>query len=240
VLSAAAAITSRIRLGTLVASPNFRHPVPFAKELMTLDDVSAGRVTLGIGAGSSSHDATVLGSPAWSARERSERFEEFVVLLDRLLTASATTFGGRFYSADDARMIPGCVQQPRLPFAIAALGPRGMDLVARHADIWVTYGDPAVPAEQHFAGLPRLIGLLESACSKAGRDPATVGRLVLTGASGPDFFGSADEFVDAVSKYADLGFTDVVLHYPRPNEPYAGDPRVLEDIAAALPGLRSG
>src|SRR5450631_3088962 len=62
-LTAAACVTERIRLGPLVASPNFRHPVPFAKELMSLDDVSNGRLTLGIGAGSSSHDAAVLGLP---------------------------------------------------------------------------------------------------------------------------------------------------------------------------------
>lgn len=236
-LSAVAAVTSRIRLGTLVASPNFRHPVPFAKELMTLDDVSAGRLTLGIGAGSESHDAAVLGVPAWPAAERSARFAEFISLLDTLLTSPATTSAGQFYSADDARMLPGCVQRPRLPFAIAATGPRGMRVVARYAQTWVTYGDPASPAEAHFEGLPRLISLLDAACSDAGRDPSTVSRLVLTGALGPDSFDSVGQFADAIGRYSELGFTDVVLHYPRHGSPYAGDPSVLSDIAAALPIL---
>jgi alkanesulfonate monooxygenase SsuD/methylene tetrahydromethanopterin reductase-like flavin-dependent oxidoreductase (luciferase family) len=236
-LSAVAASTSRIRLGTLVASPNFRHPVPFAKELMTMDDVSGGRLMLGIGAGTTGQDATVLGSAAWSVGERADRFEEFVSLLDALLTSPTTTLAGRFYSADDARMLPGCVQKPRVPFAIAALGPRGLDVVARHAQTWVTYGDPRLPADQHFSGLSRLVERLESACSAAGRSPASVDRLVLTGSTGPDFFNSASEFTDAVGRYTELGFTDVVVHYPRAGHPYAGDPRMLEEIAAALPDL---
>ena len=69
-LTAVAAATMRIRLGTLVASINFRHPVPFARELLTLDDVSGGRFTLGIGAGGTGWDATILGKPEWSPRER--------------------------------------------------------------------------------------------------------------------------------------------------------------------------
>jgi alkanesulfonate monooxygenase SsuD/methylene tetrahydromethanopterin reductase-like flavin-dependent oxidoreductase (luciferase family) len=233
-LSAVAATTTRLRLGTLVASPNFRHPVPFAKELMTLDDVSAGRLTLGIGAGTINHDATVLGNDAWAPRERADRFEEFVALLDALLTTDPVDSAGTYYRAVDARMLPGCVQQPRIPFAIAANGPRGMRLVAKHAQTWVTFGDPALTGDDHFAGLPRLIAMVDAACAEVGRDPATLDRLILTGSGGPDFFGSAAEFGDASGRYAELGFTDVVLHYPRSGEPYAGDPAVLEEIAGEL------
>ena len=98
-LTAAATLTRRIRLGTLVATPNFRHPVSFAKEAMTLDDISQGRLTLGLGAGSESFDASALGQKPWSPRERADRFAEFVELLDRLLVERATTVQGRFYSA---------------------------------------------------------------------------------------------------------------------------------------------
>src|SRR4029450_8891063 len=97
-LAAAATVTDRIRLGTLVASPNFRHPVPFARELVTLDDVSRGRFTLGIGAGGTGWDATMLGQARWSARERGERFVEFVELLDRLSGARATPCECRVFS----------------------------------------------------------------------------------------------------------------------------------------------
>jgi alkanesulfonate monooxygenase SsuD/methylene tetrahydromethanopterin reductase-like flavin-dependent oxidoreductase (luciferase family) len=236
-LAAIAATTTRIRLGPLVASPNFRHPVTFAKELMILDHVAAGRVTLGIGAGSKTFDATVLGQPAWSVAERTARFAEFVDLLDQLLTSPSTTRAGRFYSAHEARMIPGCVQRPRLPFAVAATGPRGMEVVARQAQTWVTTGDIARPPEEHFEGLPRLVEALDAACRSVGRDPATLDRLVLTGSHGPTSLATVDQFRGAVERYRSLGFTDVVVPYPRPSEPYAGDPAVLEAIAAVLPSL---
>src|SRR3954465_14507503 len=99
-LTAAACATRSIRLGPLVASANFRHPVPFAKELMTLDDVASGRLTVGIGAGGDGWGATRLRGTAWSPVERAGRFEEFVTLLDTLLRAPATTYDGRFYSAE--------------------------------------------------------------------------------------------------------------------------------------------
>lgn len=114
-LTAAATATQRLRLGTLVTSPNFRHPVTLAKELISLDDISGGRITLGIGAGGSGFDATALGQEAWTPRERADRFGEFLPLLDRLLTEDAVTEHGTHYSAVEARNIPGCVQRPGCP-----------------------------------------------------------------------------------------------------------------------------
>jgi len=145
-LAAAALATRRLRLGILVASPNFRHPVPFARELITLDDLSGGRFTLGIGAGGEGWDATILGQAPWSTRERADRFAEFVCLTDQLLRQPATSYSGRFYSANEARCVPGCVQLPRIPFAIAATGRRGMRLAARYGQLWVTTGDRTHPA----------------------------------------------------------------------------------------------
>jgi hypothetical protein len=80
---------------------------------MTLDDISDGRVTAGIGAGGDGFDATALGTVAWLRRERTERFEEFVAMLDRLLSEPATSSEGRYYVANEARAIPGCRQRPR-------------------------------------------------------------------------------------------------------------------------------
>src|SRR6266487_3912038 len=107
-LTAAALATDRIRLGTLVASPNFRHPLTLAKEIVTLDDISGGRLTLGIGRGSAGWDATMTGADAPSPRESSERFSEFVELTDLLLRESETTYLRNFYSAREARAYPGC------------------------------------------------------------------------------------------------------------------------------------
>ena len=98
-LAAAATATETIRLGTMVTNPNFRHPVTLAKDLMTLDDLSSGRITLGIGAGGSGFDATALGNEPWSPRERADRFGEFLPLLSTLLQQDATTSHGAYYSA---------------------------------------------------------------------------------------------------------------------------------------------
>lgn len=225
ILAAAAATTERIRLGTLVASPNFRHPVPFAKELMTLDDISGGRITAGLGAGTNDFDARALGGDGWSPRERADRLQEFVSLLDRLLRSPATDYAGRFYSADGARAVPGCVQQPRIPFAIAAEGPRGMRLAAEIAELWVT-------VDSRGAG-PDQVERIEAACRTAGRDPATLGRIALLGfASRP--LASIEAFRDVAGRYAEMGFTDLVVHWPRDDDPFLGGRAVLEAVATEL------
>src|SRR4051812_27717248 len=98
-LTAAAAVTSRIRPGTPAASANFRHPVPFAREVTALDDISGGRITLGLGAGGEGYDATVLGAGPLSARQRVDRFGEFVTLLAALLRDGRADFAGEYHQA---------------------------------------------------------------------------------------------------------------------------------------------
>jgi alkanesulfonate monooxygenase SsuD/methylene tetrahydromethanopterin reductase-like flavin-dependent oxidoreductase (luciferase family) len=233
-LTAAALVTDRIRIGTLVASPNFRHPVPFAKELITLDDVSAGRVTLGIGSGGEGWDAGILGQDPWSPRERADRFAEFVDLLDRLLRRPEVSYDGRFYSAGEARTYPGCVQQPRLPFAVAATGPRGMRLAATHGQTWVTTGERAgdgfLDATKGAAVVHEQISRLDEACAAAGRDPTTIDKLVLTGPVLAAGLESEDAFADTAGRYAEAGVTDLVVHWPRPSEPYVADVATFEHI----------
>jgi alkanesulfonate monooxygenase SsuD/methylene tetrahydromethanopterin reductase-like flavin-dependent oxidoreductase (luciferase family) len=99
-LTAAAALTRHIRLGTFVASPNFRHPVPFAKELATVDDISRGRFTLGGGSGGTAFDARVLGEPEYTPGERHARFALFVTGLDALLRLEALGSGGINFTGD--------------------------------------------------------------------------------------------------------------------------------------------
>jgi alkanesulfonate monooxygenase SsuD/methylene tetrahydromethanopterin reductase-like flavin-dependent oxidoreductase (luciferase family) len=230
-------VTSRIRLGTLVASPNFRHPVPFARELMTLDHVSGGRLILGVGAGGGGFDATTTRREPWSPRERADRFEEFVTLLDRLLIDPVTTHEGPHYMALGARMHPGCVQRPRLPFAVAAGGPRGMRLAARFGTTWVTEGPPqpdggTVGLDAAIPALAAELERLDGACAAEGRDPATLGRLLLTGMRISGVTESAEAFRDAAGRLAELGFTDVVVPWPRAEERFTGDIRAFEEIAA--------
>lgn len=234
-LTAAAMATSRIRIGTLVLSPNFRHPVPLAKELVTLDDISGGRLTLGIGAGAvEGWDTTMLGQPAWTPVERAIRFAEFVELTDRLLREPEVSYSGHYYSADEARTYPGCVQQPRIPFAIAASGPRGMGLVAKHAQTWVTVGDRVrrefLRTDDGVRVVREQMARLDDACAHEGRDPATIDRLVLTGPLLDSGLSSVEAFRDTAAAYAEAGVTDLVVHWPRPTEPYAADPAVFEEI----------
>ncbi|MFG1805331.1 LLM class flavin-dependent oxidoreductase [Streptomyces sp. NPDC049040] len=240
-LTAAATATSRVRLGTLVTSPNFRHPVTLAKELITLDDVSGGRITLGIGAGGTGFDATALGQVAWTPRERADRLDEFVPLLDRLLTEGAVTQRGTYYSAEEARTIPGCVQRPRLPFAVAATGPRGLRLAARHGQAWVTTGDPALfetgTPEQSRQAIRGQIERLDAACTEIGRDSAELDRILLTGFT-PDRntpLDSLDAFVDFAGRHAELGITEIVIHTPIPDSDWDTDPKVFERIATEAP-----
>jgi alkanesulfonate monooxygenase SsuD/methylene tetrahydromethanopterin reductase-like flavin-dependent oxidoreductase (luciferase family) len=227
-LAAVAAVTERIRIGPMVTTPNFRHPVPAAKAAVAVDRISGGRLELGIGAGGTPPDATVLGGPAPTARERAERLVEWVELLDRLLRRDETTFAGRHWSAEGAWMSPGCVQRPRVPFAIAGNGRRGMALAARVGEAWVTdaRGGPPVAAGQ--------VARLEEACAAAGRDPASLRRIALTGRSERPL-DSLEAFRDAAGRYREAGITELLLHWPRLEEPHRGNVGILERIAADLP-----
>lgn len=227
-LAAAAAATDRIRLGTMVATPNFRHPVPFAKELMTLDEMSGGRFTLGIGAGGGGFDATVLGGEPWSPRERADRFGEFTRLLDELLTREDTTSDGAHYSAYQAVNLPGSTQRPRMPFHVAATGPRGMRLAVQLGQGWITTGDmengPAVVGGQ--------IERLRAACEAAGRDFAGLERTLLNmpRAEAERPLRSFDAFVDWAGRYRELGITELILHWPIPDSEFAADQKVFERV----------
>ena len=243
-LAAAAGVTERIRLGTWVASPNFRHPVPFAKDVMGLDDVSGGRLVLGLGAGGTGYDAEVLGPP-WTPRERAARFAEFVDLLDRLLTQPVTEATGEFYAAHGARMIPGCVQRPRVPFVVAANGPKALRVAARHGRGWATYGLPAADDvgraqawEQWWAALAGLVERFEATAREAGRDPATIDRYLNVDAAPVFSLESAAVFTEAVERAQAIGFTDLVVHWPRAEGVYAGRESVLDEVADLLPALR--
>ncbi|WP_330355138.1 LLM class flavin-dependent oxidoreductase [Streptomyces chartreusis] len=236
-LTAAAAVTDQLRLGTLVTSPNFRHPVTLAKELISLDDVSGGRITLGIGAGGTGFDATTLAQEPWTPRERADRFAEFVTLLDRLLSEDSVSYQGDFYSAHEARNIPGCVQRPRLPFAVAATGPRGLRLAAQYGQAWVTTGDPKVSEsgtpEQSFQAIRGQVEKLSDACAAIGRDVAGLDKVLLTGFT-PERSGvleSLDAFVDFAGRHQELGFTEIVVHWPIADSDFAADEKAFEQIA---------
>jgi alkanesulfonate monooxygenase SsuD/methylene tetrahydromethanopterin reductase-like flavin-dependent oxidoreductase (luciferase family) len=233
-LTAAATATSRIRLGTLVASPNFRHPVSFMRQLTALDDVSNGRITLGLGAGAggASFDSHVLGVPVLSPRQRVDRYAEFAELLDLLLRTDHVTWAGRYYEAVDARNLPGCVQRPRIPFVMAANGSRSIALAARLGDGWVTTGSQAATPAQWWRVVGDSISRFRDALAEVGREASRLPTYVSLDASGTYALSSVGSFADAVGQAGELGFSDVITHWPRPDGPYAGQESVLEAVAA--------
>ncbi|MDY7088624.1 MAG: LLM class flavin-dependent oxidoreductase [Actinomycetota bacterium] len=240
-LTAAAMVTRRIRLGTYVASPNFRHPVHFAREVTALDDISQGRLLLGLGAGGTGFDSAVLGEPELTPRARVDRFSEFLELLGAVLANPATTWKGAYYAAVDARSTPGPRQKPRPPFVVAANGPRALRLAARHGDGWVTTGvRGAAPetAAEWWADVARIVDGFESALDAAGQARDAMPRYLNLDSSPVYSLSSAETFEDAVGRARELGFTDVITHWPRESSWYAGDEKVLESVASRLPRLR--
>jgi alkanesulfonate monooxygenase SsuD/methylene tetrahydromethanopterin reductase-like flavin-dependent oxidoreductase (luciferase family) len=230
-LTAAALATSRIRLGTLVTSPNFRHPVPLAKDLLSIDDVSNGRLIVGVGSGGLGGDATVLGQAEWSLRERTDRFIEFVGLLDELLRNTETSVEGSFYSAQEARMLPGTVQRPRPPFYVAADGGRGMRLAAQYGQGWVTLGRSLDENKSCFEVVASQMADLDEILGRMGRSPKDLDRVLLNGLSTERPLVSLDAFVDWAGRYQELGITELVMHWPESNSLFETDVKVFEEIA---------
>jgi alkanesulfonate monooxygenase SsuD/methylene tetrahydromethanopterin reductase-like flavin-dependent oxidoreductase (luciferase family) len=230
-LAAAAVTTKTLRLGTMVTSPNFRHPVLLAKELLTLDDLSDGRLVVGIGSGGTGFDAEALGVPLWGATERTARFEEFTALLDRLLTHDETTYAGIHYSAHKVVRHPVPVTSPRPPFVVSALGPKAMAVAAEFGQGWVTIGGGSPgTAPTTEATVASQLADLEAALAARGRDPLSIGRVLLDGFGDEPTLVSVDAFVDVAGRYRNHGITELVVHWPIAGTQFATDPDLFERI----------
>jgi alkanesulfonate monooxygenase SsuD/methylene tetrahydromethanopterin reductase-like flavin-dependent oxidoreductase (luciferase family) len=222
-LGALARDTARIRLGTMVTAVTFRHPAFLAAQVLTVDQISAGRVTLGLGSGGPPHPYGAFGHADWSPRERVERLGEQAEILDALLRGERLTREGRHYPVRDAQL-PDPVQHPRPPLVIAAHGERALRVVARYGDGWNTLGgqpypaglDPArrVPLAEAVAETRRLSERLDEACLEIGRDPATVLRSVQASLPNPDPFWSLDAFDEYVGAYEAIGVTEIIFYWP--------------------------
>lgn len=234
-LTAAATVTRRIRLGTLVASPNFRHPVPFARSLLALDDISGGRFLFGVGAGAlGGYDNLVLGGQPLEPRARGDRFAEFVEQLDSLLTRERTSITGEYYTSVEARSAPGCAQHPRVPFVVGANGPRSMRLATRFGQGWVTTGKGGETVDEWWAGVADLAKRFTDTPGADGLD-----RYLSLDAAPVFSLSSVEYFRDAAGRAAELGFTDIVSHWPRDEGVYAGRLSTLERVVSdVLPRLR--
>lgn len=227
-LSAAAAITSRITLGTLVASPTIRHPYVLAKQAMTVDEISGGRLALGIGAAGVLRDFQALGMRPWSKPEQVERFRETVELVVAV-TGGATEFEGC------EQLIAGT---RALPLTIAAHGPRTLRIAAQYASTWNMVAARDLSRDEALRQAKERSQALDRYAEQYDRDPATIRRSVLLGSEDWPVRRSAREFADACERFREIGFDDFVLLYPdHPAEAAIGHGEAAPDIVREVAGL---
>ncbi|MBC7761287.1 MAG: LLM class flavin-dependent oxidoreductase, partial [Candidatus Saccharibacteria bacterium] len=148
------------------------------------------------------------------------------------------SFAGDWFTTHEARMVGLRAQLPRVPFVIAANGPKGLDLVARFGQGWVSTGRDGTTGEDWWHSVATLAGRLDDAGERRGRDAASIDRYLSIDSGGQFALQSASSFDDIVGRAAALGFTDVIAHWPRAQGIYAGSDSVLDEVAGLLPGLR--
>ena len=219
VLSAVAAITSRVEVGPLVLCVPFRNPALTAKMATTLDEVSGGRLILGLGCGWHEPEFDAFG---YEFEHRVSQFAEALEIIGPMLRTGTASFDGRWQHAADARLVPPGPRPDGLPLLIAGKGPRMLDLVARHADSWnaTWYGHPDQADE-----LRERLAHLDAALDQAGRARDSLERTVgvfVAIAPGEDdrpdeaIDGSIEQIGEALAGYADLGVSHVIVHvWPR-------------------------
>jgi len=167
-LGAAAAVTTKLRLGNLVLDNDFRNPVVLAREFATLDVISNGRVEIGLGAGWFDRDYQSTGIPFDRGRVRVARLAEAVMLMKRVFTEDEVTFEGTYYRTTKSECRPKTVQQPRPPILIAAGGPEILALAGREADIVAVIPpgagvQPPAPDDVAATGVRRQIDVVREA-----------------------------------------------------------------------------
>jgi alkanesulfonate monooxygenase SsuD/methylene tetrahydromethanopterin reductase-like flavin-dependent oxidoreductase (luciferase family) len=237
-LAALAIGTSRIRLGPLVTHPTYRNPAVIARQAMTVDHISNGRLELGLGSGASEHDwTTTTGGPSPRPRERVRRFQEMLEIVDLLLREERASYRGEQFSITDAWMRPGPVQRPRPPLSIAANGPKMVQLAARLADTWITEGayTELWNTGATFDDVVRVTrergALLDRTAAELGRPPEAIRRAFLFGYSPAEDkpWRSVEAFREYVDAITELGFSEFVFPEPSGAESATFE-QVVEDL----------
>jgi len=214
VLAALATQTDKITLGMLVASMTLRNPALLARMALTVDHISGGRLELGVGAAGAENCHKMTGIPNWGPRERSERYQEFVEILDHMLKEEVTTYSGKYYDIQEAILRPRSVANPRPVFSVAAHGPKALSLAARYGDAWNSYypGKDLTPKQSSDIIHQRYKMICELA-TEAGRDPSQIGRTFIFGWTSDGLFRSMDAFFDAIGRYSEAGINDFCFLY---------------------------
>jgi probable F420-dependent oxidoreductase len=230
VLSALAEATQRVELGTLVLCNQFRNPAILAKMAATLEEVSGGRLVLGIGAGWNEPEFKAFGIPF---DHRVSRFEEALQIIRPLSKEGQADFQGQYYQANDCPIRPRGPRPEGPPILVGGEGPRMLRLTARYAELWnVGYlGKPQT--------LEKYLPKLHEACAEEGRDPATLGVTVMIALAFPDLggkpqftedylTGSPEEIAEALHGYKKMRVEHLMFHLL----PYTHE--ALDQLTAAL------
>ncbi len=221
-LAALANHTTNIRVGTLVTCFAFRNPAFLARQALTVDHISNGRLELGLGAGlSGGNDPsyTMTGVKDWIPSERLARFREVVEILDKCLSNRVTTYNGRYYKLQETTLYPPPIQQPRPPITIGANKRSMLKIAARYADTWNSIpGGWKQPLDEKLKNTHIRNELINKHCEKIGRDPSTLRRSVLiyepVYLTKESIFDSLETFQEVVSSYQDIGITELIFSYP--------------------------
>ena len=213
ILSALAEVTERVQIGTLVACNAFRNPAVLAKMATTLDEVSGGRLVLGVGAGWNEPEHRAFGLPFG---HRVDRFEEGLQIIRPLLRYGAVDFAGRYHRAQDCRNEPRGPQPAGPPLLVGSYGPRMLRLAARYADMWNT------SAGDGPESLVRPLADLDAACREVGRSRSTIAATATVGVFFPDLqaevppyenplTGTPEEIEAAIHGYAAVGLDHLMF-----------------------------
>jgi alkanesulfonate monooxygenase SsuD/methylene tetrahydromethanopterin reductase-like flavin-dependent oxidoreductase (luciferase family) len=218
-VAAITAVTTRLRVGTLVSPTTVHHPALLANRAATIDRLGDGRFVLGIGAGWQVNEHDAYGIDLMAPKQRVDRFEEAIQIVRSLLDTDRTTFIGDHFSISDAPCEPCPVQQP-LPILVGTAGHRMLRITARHAQEWNTWAAPELAARRRRE--------FEQACADTGVDPASlhtsvqalvtvskdrdvVARIAGSSRASRHVAGSPAQVVDALGQLADLGFDEFIL-----------------------------
>lgn len=246
-LAALAADTDRIKLGTLITNVALRNPMLLARQALTVDSISGGRLVVGIGAGYYEDDHRWLGLDYLDGKGRVERLTEVAEVLDRALRGERVTYTGAHVRLDDAPSVRP-VQLPRPPIWIAVHGPTSLRLAARLADGAAVVGDEGAGLDQTLPRFRDRMKRLGDMCAAQGRDPGSLRRCYLAGFADEPVFASNESAADFIGRFAEAGATDFVFGLANPAQPafehevasgQLATRRKLEElIADVLPAFR--
>ena len=220
-LSALAMATKNVRLGIMVTGNTYRNPAVLAKTATTVDIISGGRLILGIGGGWFEREHEAFGVPFPSVGERLGRLDESLTLIKQLWTQDTSNYAGKYYQLQDAPFLPKSVQNPHPPILVGASGEKvALGIVARHADMWNTFGSPEVFRHK--------IARLTEHCQRIGRDPDTIEKSVLV----TGMFAPAEAHTQ-VEEYVAAGVTHIIFSVSAPQDRQAIH-RFAQDVIPAF------